>query len=203
VRYNFIFAGIQNLNEIANELGGVRNQADAVRLSEKARKFNHAAVERYVSRSSIADANARGEKIDTMFRDGGNLLILGMKAQGARLLERIRVMAFASRPGETDHLRLLKYGTYTALVMTEESQAVGRHQEAMDDLLLAWRKLGFGMETPGVEKENLVVRQLLLKQLIEAAKNDKTAAERISAEDRARIEAEADQISKAFNHPIP
>ncbi len=173
---NFIFTGIQNLDEIAKGLAGVRNQDDAMRLSEKARKLNAEAVERYVARSSIDEGNARGEKIDTIFRDGRNLLILGMKEQGARLLERIRIMAFASRPGEPDHLRLLKYGTLTALVMAEEDRAAGRHQEATDALLSAWRKLGFEIESPGVENEHLVIRMLLLNQLIEAAKKDKAAA---------------------------
>ncbi|MBI1325196.1 protein kinase [bacterium] len=191
---NFMFNGIQNLDKISKQLSEVRNHADALQLRQKAETLNDEAIRRYASRSSIAEGNVKGEKIDMLFRDGRNLLILGKKEEGVRMLERIRVMALESRTGDPDHMRLLKFGTFSAMVLADEAGADRR--KANDYLIEAWRKLGFELDTPGLEIDFLQIRLLLLDRLIGTTNGDFMKESRISAEDRTRIEFEKRQITK-------
>lgn len=193
---NFMFTGIQNLDGIARQLSEVQNHADAVRLSEKAKSLNADAVRRYVSRLGTAQGNPRGEKIDMIFRDGRNLIVLGMKDIGIEQFDRIMKLALASRPDDPDHYRLQKYGMLIALIMADEIATHEKPDEALRNLYEAWINLAFPEDLSEVDREFLYVRKMLLDRLLELAKTFEAAAERISAGDRADIEAEAGQISK-------
>lgn len=193
---NFMFTGIQNLDSIARELSDVRNHEDAVRLSEKAKSLNTAAVRKYVSRTGIADGNPKGEKIDMIFRDGRNLIILGMKEIGVEQFDRIKKLAHASRPDDPDYDRLQKFGTLIALIMADEIATDEKPDEALRHLLEAWLNLGFPEDPSGVDREFLYVRKMLLDRLLESAKHDHAPPERLSAEQKSRIEIESRMIEK-------
>jgi tRNA A-37 threonylcarbamoyl transferase component Bud32 len=200
---NFMFTGIQNLEEIARNLANVTDEEQARSLSEKARTLNDAAVERYLTRTSVKGGNLKGEKLETLFRDGHNLIIFGVKDQGLQVLDRIRKMALASRPGDPDFERLRKLGTLSDYAIARERTSLGQKESALDSLIEAWQRFGFDPGEPGLHFEDIYLRKIVLDEILKLTAGDEPAISKLTAADRARIEAESNRLAELQKESNP
>lgn len=191
---NFVFGGILNLQGIAGELAEVRDHDGALQLAQKARRTNIAFIERYLSRSSVADDHFEGSKIETIFRDGMNLLYIdGMAQKAIATLDRVFQKALAAKPENPDYVRLMRYGTLSAHVMAKQQAALGDPDSAMSILRKAWQRFVVVKNSTQFEPLDLNYRKSLLEQLLELNKNNRIDGQLTESETRS-ITAEISKL---------
>jgi serine/threonine protein kinase len=193
---NFVFGGIRNLEAITSELAEVQDRGGALRLSQKAKDTNRTFIERYLSRSSVADNNFTGSKIETIFRDGMNLLYIpGMTDKGIETLDRVFQKALIAVPENPDYARLMRYGTLSAHVMAFQKAGLGDPNSAMVILRKAWKRFVIVKNSSQYNLMDLNYRKSLLEQLLEMNKNPKIS-ETLTESEKNSIIAEISELTQ-------
>ncbi len=195
---NFLFMGIKNLEVITGQLNKVDNNADAIRLSEKAKSMNAALIDNYLARSSVASKNLDTSQMETLLRDGRNLMLIGFKDKGLQLLQQLFQMIIKAKSNSNEYLQLRKLGLVTALVIAQGLTDAAQPQEAIKVMILAWNELGFSDLAPGINLEHRFYRKMVLNQLLELVQKYPSPEIRLTPADLEQIQAEIDRLDLAM-----
>jgi serine/threonine protein kinase len=196
---NFMYGSITKFAEIIRDLSAVNSQTDAIKLLERVKLANNQLIHGYLSRSSISENNLKGSKIETLFRDGTNVIyLLNMKETGLQTLNRIYEKALNCKKDDPDHQLLMKYGTLSAHVMAMTYLSSNDPQSAMNILTSAWKSFCLVIKSQAPDFYDLNSRKSLLEELIKLNTNQ-DIQNRLKEDEIRAVNDEINQLTTMIN----
>jgi hypothetical protein len=177
------FSSIRSLSNFAGDLDNVQNHRDAVMLSTKAKDEYRNLINSYSKRPSLRK-EIKGDRIDVWFRDAMTLRNVGFIDQSMTILNRICELAYLTKPGDDDYLRIISAGNRSAQSIGRILIDQQRRNEARDFMHKAWKAIPFDPDLPGLVPLNLAERRSLLTTLLTTIDNieDNPTATQIKAD---------------------
>lgn len=177
------FSSIRSLSNFAGDLDNVQNHRDAVMLSTKAKDEYRNLINSYSKRPSLRK-EIKGDRIDVWFRDAMALRNVGFIDQSMTILNRICELAYLTKPGDDDYLRIISAGNRSAQSIGRILIDQQRRNEARDFMHKAWKAIPFDPDLPGLVPLNLAERRSLLTTLLTTIDNieDNPTATQIKAD---------------------
>jgi len=152
-------------------------------LSTKAKDEYRNLINSYSKRPSLRK-EIKGDRIDVWFRDAMALRNVGFIDQSMTILNRICELAYLTKPGDDDYLRLISAGNRSAQSIGRILIDQQRRNEARDFMHKAWKAIPFDPDLPGLVPLNMAERRSLLTTLLTTIDNieDNPTATQIKAE---------------------
>ncbi len=186
-----LFSSLGLLSKFSDELDNVQTHRDGALLKAKAKNVNRRIIDSYLKRPYL-QKKLTGDMIDVCFRDALALREIGFFDQSITLLNRICEVAYKTKPGDEDYLRLISAGNRSAQSIGRILIDQKRRDEARAVMHKAWKSISFDADMPGIVTLNLAERISLLTTLLTTIDNldtNPTATE---------IKAELESLSRRY-----
>lgn len=175
------FGGVQNLDNYAAKLKGVRQIDELPEIASNARLLNQEIIGHYANRAQKTNG-LHGEDIDKLFRDAIAIKHLNYEADANKMFRELVTLGTSLPARDPDYARARRVALQSSTILAFDLRAARKSHDAVVLLQDVQKKLNIDFSPVGEDSQGVAILKAFLDTLIDGLRETGLKAEADSCE---------------------